>query len=549
MGAIVLCPGFEEFDARVKSEFGYGRHKNVLTSLEFERMLSHNGPPQSCLLRPSDKREPKKIAWINCVGSRDIAGGNNYCSSVCCSFSIKETVLAKERVPAIEPTIFYIDMRTFGKGLEPYWQRAKDEHGIRSVRCRVPAVDEDPETHNLMIRYVNEDDALKEEVFDMVVLSTGFQPSDEIKGFAEKFGIKLNDHGYCETSELSPVETSRPGIFTCGTFSEPKDVSETVIEASSAAADASGLIASQRNDLIEIEEYPPEIDVIGEIPRIGVFICSCGTNIGAHVDIPSVVEYAKTLSNVAYAENNLYTCSKDTRRKIVEKIKEHALTRVIVAAGTPRTHEQLFQRTIREAGLNPHLIEMVNIRDQCSLVHMNEPEKATKKAKDLVRMAAAKAGLLVPVPTIFSDVVRKALVIGGGLAGMISALAIAEQGFEVYLIEKEEILGGNLRHIHYTIENKDIQGYLEAIIKKVDENNLIKVYKNSQVKNIEGYVGNYTTSIDSGSTDIELEHGVIIVATGAKESAPKEYLCGEEVNVITQLGLEKQLAEGKDFDE
>jgi len=442
-----------------------------------------------------------------------------------------------------------MDMRTFAKGNDAYRERAEDEHGVRFVRCRIPEIKEDPTTNTLLISYETEDGDLNQEEFDMVVLSTGFETSDGVKNLAGKLGIRLNEYGFCETSELSPVETTQPAILTCGTFSAPMDIPDTVTQASSAAADASALIASERNNLVEEKEYPSEIDVKGEPPRIGVFICNCGKNIGASVDVPSLVEYAKTLPNVAYVEDNSYTCSKDTRNKMVENIKEQNLNRVIVASGTPRTHETLFQMTIREAGLNPHLIEIVNIRDQCSWVHLNEPAKATEKAKDLVRIAIAKAGLLEPLVTTTRNVIKKGLVIGGGLAGMISALTIASQGYDVFLIEKEDVLGGNLRNIHHTLENENIQDYMKALIDKVEEHPFIKVHKSSQVEKIEGHVGNFVSTVNDGSVQTELEHGIIIVATGAEESRPKEYLFDKDSRVITQLELEKQITEGNDFNQ
>jgi heterodisulfide reductase subunit A len=263
--------------------------------------------------------------------------------------------------------------------------------------------------------------------------------------------------------------------------------------------------------------------------------------------VPKVVKYAKTLPHVAYAEENLYTCSDDTQHKIVEKIKEHKLNRVIVASCTPRTHEPLFQSTIREAGLNPHLFEMANIRDQCSWVHMKEPEKATEKAKQLVKMAVAKATLIEPLQTIEIDVTQKALVIGGGLAGMSSALGIADQGFEVFLVEKEKELGGNLRNIYWTLEDADVQQYMNSIIEKVEKHPKITIYKKARVDNIDGYIGNFETTIKNGSAKLSLKHGVIIVATGAEESKSSEYLYDEDTRVITQLELEKKLVENKSF--
>lgn len=547
VGSVIFAPGYDLFDATVKSEYGYGRFPNVINSLEFERILSASGPYQGHVIRPSDETEPKKIAWIQCVGSRDNGCGNNYCSSVCCTYAIKEAVIAKEHSSDIKPTIFYMDMRTYGKGFERYYNRAEQEQGIEFIRCRVSSVEQDQKTKNLFITYETEDGALKTEEYDMVVLSCGLSAQQSMREISEKIGLDLNEFGFCETKDFDPIETTKEGIFVCGAFSGPKDIPETVIEASGAAAKASNIIASERNKLVEKMTYPPERDVSGEEPRIGLFICHCGINIGAYVDVPAVVEYAKHLPHVAYAEENLYTCSDDTQSKMVEKIKEHDLNRVIVASCTPRTHESLFQETIREAGLNPHLFEMANIRDQCSWVHMKKPDQATEKAKQLVNMAVAKAALIEPLQTIEIDVTQKALVIGGGLAGMMSALGIADQGFDVFLVEKQNHLGGNLRHLHWTLEGNDVSAFMKSVIEKVKDHPKITVYKNATVDKVDGYIGNYETSIKNGSAKLTVEHGVIVVATGAEESRPTEYLYGEDDRVLTQLDLEKKLAEKKSF--
>ncbi|MDO9537799.1 MAG: FAD-dependent oxidoreductase [Thermoplasmata archaeon] len=547
VGSIILAPGFEKFNARLKSEYGYGRHANVITSLEFERVLSASGPFEGHVVRPSDRKEPKKIAWLQCVGSRDQEFGNNYCSSVCCTYAIKEAVIAKEHVSTIEPTIFFIDMRTFGKGFEAYYNRAKDEYGVRFIRCRISEINEDPITKNLLIKYETENGELIAEEFDLAVLSIGLQPTDGVRKLAGKLGVELNKWGFCKTGEFTPVETTRPGIMACGAFSGPKDIPETVMEASGAAAKAGGLISSERFTAVQKREYPPERDVSGEAPRIGVFICHCGINIGAYVDVPSLVDYAKTLPYVVYAEENLYTCSQDTQKKIVEAINEHGLNRVIVSSCTPRTHEPLFQETIREAGLNPHLFEMANIRDQCSWVHMNNNEIATSKAADLIRMAVAKAKLKQPLPLQTVEIIQKGLVIGGGLAGMISALSIAEQGFPVHLVEKEKQLGGNLRNIHFTLDSDDVHSYMNTLINEVENEPLITVHKDARINEVKGFIGNFVTTLGNEAGSTEINSGIIIVATGAEESKPKEYLYGTDERVVTQLGFEKMISDGQDL--
>jgi len=547
VGSIILCPGFDEFESDIKSEYGHDRYENVLTSIEFERVLSASGPYKGHILRPSDGKQPKKVAWIQCVGSRDRGCGNNYCSSVCCTYAIKEAVIAKEHVSTIEPTIFYMDMRTFGKGFEEYYNRAQEEHGVRFIRCRIPEIQEDETTKNLCIRYETEDGTFIEEEFDLVVLSVGFMPKQSVRQLANVLDIQLNEYGFCQTSRFTPVSTSKPGIYVCGSFSGPKDIPETVMEASGAAITATSRIAPARHTLVEKKKYPRERQIVGEDPRIGVFICHCGINIGAYVDVPAVVDYAKTLPGVAHAEENLYTCSQDTQKKIVETIKEHNLNRVIVASCTPRTHEPLFQSTIREAGLNPHLFEMANIRDQCSWAHMGDKPHATEKAKTLVKMAVAKASLIEPLSEITLQVTQKALIIGGGIAGMTAALSIADQGYEVFLVEREQDLGGVAKKIHWTIEQDDVQSYLSTTIKKVMDHENIHVYTKATVQSIEGYIGNYKTTIQNSKTSLEITHGVIIVATGAIESTPKEYLYGKDDRVMTQLEFEHELAESKEF--
>ncbi|MGB3480093.1 MAG: FAD-dependent oxidoreductase [bacterium] len=542
VGSVILSPGFDEYDAKKKSEYGYARYKNVITSIEFERILSASGPFQGHVLRPGDKKEPKRIAFIQCVGSRDPQAGQGYCSSVCCTYAIKEAIIAKEHAKhGLNTTIFFMDIRTFGKGFESYYERAKNEYGVRFIRAGISKIDEDSETRDLIVHYESEAGEIKQEEFDMVILSVGLVPKDGTAQLTKRLRVNLNEYGFCRTSEFMPVDTIRDGIYVCGAFAGPKDIPETVTQASGAAAKAMGLLASARNTLITKKEYPPELDVSNQEPRIGVFICHCGINIGGYVDVPHVVEYTKTLPDVIYAEDNLYTCSQDTQKRIVEMIKEHKLNRVVVASCTPRTHEALFRETIREAGLNPYLFEMANIRDQCSWIHMNEPEEATEKAKDLVRMAVAKTRLLMPLKRVEIDVVQKALVIGGGIAGMVASLSLAEQGFEVFLAEKEKELGGNLNHIYYTIEGRDVQRFLRRTIGKIKNNRLIKVFTDTNIESISGYIGNYETEIIGAKE--KLKHGVVIVATGAQEYKPTEYLYGKDKRVITQRELEELFEE------
>ena len=550
VGSIILAPGFDEFEPSVRNEYGYGRFTNVVSSIEFERILSASGPYKGHVLRPGDGDIPKNIAFVQCVGSRDSKCENEYCSSVCCMYSIKEAVIAKEHQRDIEPTIFFMDMRAYGKDFDKYYERAQNEYGVRFVRSRVASVNAG-DNGNLLVKYETEDGKARTEDFDLVVLSVGFEPPKDADVLASDLGIELNEYGFCKTDDFYPVATTRPGVFVCGAFSGPKDIPETVTQASAAACKAGDLLADVRGTLVQKKEYPEEINVEGERPRVGVFVCHCGINIGGYVDVPSVVEYAESLPYVTYAERNLYTCSQDTQEKIKEKIEEHKLNRVIVCSCSPRTHEPLFQETIREAGLNRYLFEMANIRDQCSWVHMFEPEKATEKAKDLVRMAVAKSARLQPLQRYPLDVTRSALVIGGGLAGMVSSLSFAAQGIETHLVEREEELGGNMRHIYSTLDGKDVQAHLRELIDSVNQNELIHVYKGSDIKEISGYVGNFQTTVQSQDGSVEsrsprreetFQHGVILVATGGVEYLPDEYLYGQDPRVVTQSQLEEKLA-------
>jgi len=541
VGSIILSPGYDQFDANRKVEYGYWQYPNVITALEFERILNASGPYEGKVLRPSDKVQPRKIAFIQCFGSRDAK--RDYCSSICCMYATKEAIIAKEHTSEdLECHVYYMDMRAFGKGFEEYYERAK-ELGVKYIRCRPSSIGE-VSGNNLNIEYVNEEGKALDEEYDLVVLSTGLEPPKSVKELSEKLGIKLNKEGFCWTEPSRPIESNREGIFVCGPFTGPKDIPETVMQASGAASEVLSLLSDVRGSLITPKEYPPERDVAGEDPRIGVFICHCGTNIAGVVDVPDLVEYTKTLPNVVYAENNLYTCSNDTQEKIKELIEEHNLNRVVVASCTPRTHEPLFRNTIREAGLNPYLFEMANIRDQCSWVHMREHEKATAKAKDLVRMAVAKTRLVESLYSKSMPVTSGALVIGGGMSGMSAAFNLAEQGSEVNLVEREPELGGNFRHVRYLLGGYQPREILEETIRKVEDHPKIKVWKASRITEIEGFIGNFKTKIAQNGAETEIEHGVVIVASGAKERAPDEYMYGSDERVITQRDLEGKLAEG-----
>ena len=548
VGSIILALGYETFNPQLQSEYGYKKFSNVVTSLEFERIMSASGPYYGEIRRPSDKKSPKRIAWIQCVGSRDTTVGNTYCSSVCCMYATKQVILSKEHDSELEATVFHNDIRAFGKGFEQYYERAKNTPGVRFMWSKVSIVRELPETKNVVIRYRVNGAETKEEEFDLVVLSVGLTSSPGIRELANNLSIELDPYGFCKSYPLSPIATSRPGVYVSGVFHAPMDIPDSVTMASGAAALSSQLLSEKRGTLIEEKKYPPERDVSAEPPRIGVFICRCGTNVARAVDVPRVVRYTEGLEDVAYVEESIFACSIDATNHIRETITEKGLNRVVVAACTPRTHEPVFQETLREAGLNRYLLEFANIREQCSWVHAKDRGAATVKAQELVRMAVAKARLLGPLEQMPMEVNHAVLVVGGGISGMVSALSLAEQGFEVHLVERSEALGGVARKIYYTLEKEDVQAYLQELIRKVYRNPLIHVYTKANIAETAGYVGNFITKISAGPRKVvkEITHGVTIIATGAEELKPTEYLYGEDSRVLTLLDLEAEVAQGSE---
>ena len=544
VGAVVLTPGFEAFDARRRGEFGFGFAPNVLTNLQFERLLSASGPTGGHVLRPSDGRPPGRLAFVQCVGSRDRGCDNDYCSSVCCMAATKEAILAKEHVPDLDVTVFFLDLRAFGKDFDRYCERARKQLGVRYLRSFISRTYEMPGTRNLRVVYANPELKQAEEEFDMIVLSLGLEPSATLVDQAERLRIVLNRWGFAQTGELQPLDTSRPGVFVGGAFQEPKDIPDTVMQASAAAARAMALLAPSRGTLVRTKTYPPQRDISDEPPRVGVFICHCGSNIASVVDVGEVVTRTRELPDVVIAESNTYTCADDTQRLIKERIVEHRLNRVVVASCTPRTHEPIFRDTLRDAGLNPYLLEMANIRDQCSWVHSGQPGMATEKAADLVRMAVARAAQLLPVEEDTMPVNNSALVVGGGVAGMTAALALADQGFPVHLVEKTGELGGTVRQLHRTLDGQDVRNFLDGTIDRVRSHKRIKIFLDTRVEKVGGHVGGFTSALATEGGLVTIKHGVVVVATGATERKPHSYGYGRSDRVMTQLELTDRLGRG-----
>ncbi len=560
-GSVIFSPGFKPFDPSRFDNYQYANYPNVVTSMEFERILSATGPTMGHVttfpklpLNPKKKKDkllaekrkdPKKIAWFQCVGSRDINKCDNaYCSSVCCMYAVKEAIIAKEHAGGdLECSIFFMDMRTPGKEFEKYYQNAKDKHGINFIRSRVHSVTEDRETHDLNVRYADELGQIVEDTYDMIVLSVGLEITPETRALADKLGIDITANGFAKTNSFEPVSTSRDGIYVSGVFNNPKDIPESVLDASAAASAAGDALSTARDTLTKAIEKIEEINVVGERPRIGAFICDCGSNIKGVVDCAAVTEYAKTLPYVEFADESMYACSQDAQSKMVEYIKEKNLNRIVIAACTPKTHEPLFQETLANAGLNKYLFEMTNIRNHNSWVHKNNPEIATQKAKDLLRMAVAKAALAEPLKEEKINVNDTVLVIGGGIAGMTSAKSLASQGYQVHIIEKKEQLGGEASKLFKTAQGEDVSDGLGKLIADVKGNENITVHCNTTLESVDGFVGNFKSDLKTNDESFKLEYGVAVLATGAKGWTPDEYQYGTDDRIITTLDLDKMFKE------
>lgn len=541
VGGIILAPGYQTYRAEYSEEYGFGRYPNVLTSIQFERLLSASGPTLGNIKRPSDGKLPKSIAFIQCVGSRD--QDHDYCSSICCMAATKEAVIAKEHHPDLDIHVFMMDLRAYSKGYWDYFIRARDQYGIQYHRCRISEVSENPHSKNLILQYPpqsNEPLEISQAEFDMVVLSVGMEISEDVKVLGRQMGIDLNEYGFCHTVRFNPIETNLPGIYAVGPFRGPKDIPESVIEASGAAGAVGTFLSEARFTQTTVHEFPTERDIQCEPPRVGVFVCHCGSNIGGYLDVPEVTEYAASLPLVAHAESNLYACSQDSIKHITKTVEEEKLNRVVVASCTPLTHQPLFQDSIREAGLNPYLFEMANIRNQCSWVHSTDKVEATEKAKELVRMSVAKVMKHTAQSTIDVPVEKTGLVVGGGAAGMTAALTLADHGFPVHLVERESELGGQLRHVHTPLNGKNPQSILKDLINKTVSHTNITTHLNTQVLGTHGFKGNFSSQIkvESGHTKT-INHGATILATGGLEYQGKDYGFGSDPRIITQQAFEE----------
>ncbi|MGB9629708.1 MAG: FAD-dependent oxidoreductase, partial [Thermodesulfobacteriota bacterium] len=510
VGAIILGFGFEPFWAQRKGEYGFGRYTNVLTSIQFERMLSTSSPTQGLPIRNSDRKEMKRIAFIQCVGSRDPSCGQDHCSTICCMYATKQAMIAKDRSPGLEVDIFYMDIRPMGKDYERYYEKAKNEYGVRYIRSAISSIKELQQTKNLLITYVKEDGTFEEKEFNAVILSVGFTPPQPIKELAEKIGLRLNPQGFCQTEEFKPAQTSVEGIFVGGAFRNPRDIPETVVEGSSAAAMAASFLSSSRQPAPE-KQYPAEGALGEEIPKIGVFLCHCGEELKKTLSFFDLLLETKLLREVVHVEEVGLACLPDDLGLIKRRIGEHGLNRLVIAGCSLREIRRVMEEMAKGMGFNPYLIEYANLREQCVFVHPDQPKQATEKAMALIKMAVERARRIQPIKKQRVKVVPKGLVVGGGLAGMTASLQLAQQGFEVYLLEKEGELGGNLRESFYTLKGSNPQDLLNALVTQIENHASIHLFLESEVVGFEKLDGHYRTKIRHQGEEKVLDHGVLIL--------------------------------------
>ncbi len=550
VGAIILALGFKIYDSSELQELGYERYPNVVQAMQYERLASRSGPTEGIVTRPSDGKQPSSIAWLQCIGSRD--KNNPFCSSICCMYATKEAILAKQRLGEdVDCSVFIMDERAFNKEYSAYFSKAREKHGIEYNHCRVSEIKEDSQTGDLILRYATPNGQLLEKRFEMVVLATGLQPPESARYLADNLGIELNQYGFCQTDKFTPLQTTRPGVFVCGGFSSPKEIAETIIDASGAAAEVMRLLNdrlnthqfTRENPFLAAEGLPPERDVSEEEPRVAVFACTCGETISEVIDIPGLLHNASHMPNVVSVDMIEYSCFPEVQGQIAQRIQDQNINRVVIAACSNRTHESLFQRTVRMAGLNPYLLEVVNLREQCSFVHHEQIPLANRKAAEMVRLAVGRVVAAKPVTKQKHTCLPSALIIGGGVSGMTSALAIADSGYDVHLVERSESLGGNLRNLYYVAEGYNPQRLLRDLINRVRAHTRIIVHTRTEVVAHSGHVGHFVSELrtrrNGHSDSIQVEHGVTIVATGAQETRQHSLL--EFPQVITQQELEAKI--------
>jgi heterodisulfide reductase subunit A2 len=540
IGSVIVATGYDLFEPlEMRKEYGYGKYPNVVTAMQLERLLSSFGPTEGKIKRPSDAQSPKSIAWIQCVGSRSKQFGMPYCSRVCCMYATKEASIAKESDPDLDMSIFYMDLRAYGKDFQQYYDKAR-KLGVDYIRSRPSSVFQN-EDKSITIRYLDTHTReLKEKTVDLLVLSTAIMPSADNKNLARVLDIGVDENGFFQSEDIltEPTNSTRKGVFLAGCNQGPKDIPDSVAMGSGASAKAM-LPIIERDQVIPA---PPaaQKDVKGEKPRIGVFVCHCGKNIEGYLDTKEVSDYVGDLPNVCYSTDVMFACSEDTQKDLREQVEKHNLNRVIVAACSPITHGALFQDTLVEAGLNKYLFEFANIRQHCSWVHSHDREKATQKAKDLVRMSIAKSRLLEPLSQEEVDVLPGVLIIGGGLAGMRAALSLADMKIKSYILEKQPELGGTMRHLHSLFPSDvSARDIIDPLIKRIGESEYITVFPESNIDTLGGFIGNFSATINTLEGPKDLEFGTVIIASGFNEMDMNGlYAYGLSPKIMTQMELE-----------
>jgi heterodisulfide reductase subunit A len=560
VGAVVLCGGTAFFKpAEGKDTLGYGMYPNVVTSLEFERILSGTGPCQGQPLRPLDGKPIRKIAWLQCVGSRDLQKDADFCSNICCMVAIKEAMLAKEKIHAeLDTTIFYMDMRTFGKTFQRYREQAETLHGVSFERARVHSVTPDAASGDMMIRSVDISGKTTESRFDLVVLTVGQRPAAGTSELAELMGLELNPWGFWQTEAFSLTKTQRDGIFLGGSFAGLKDISDSVTQASAAALAASRAIHSSGGGLAL--EPPPATPVAAqtrEIPRIAAIVCTCNGRFAERVDTSKIVHELKANPQVEQIEFVDQTCTADGWEHLAELVASNRPNRLLIGTCLPHMVKRKLPELAKQVKLDPALIEVVDTNLDCgfqsagAMVREGRPDtnstiedSATGILLSTLRTGIAKLRWLDPGPVSTIPIHQKALVIGGGIAGMKAALAIADHGFEVDLVEQAEKLGGNLTWLEHTLEGHSISTLLEETGLAVERHPKIRVHLQSQVVGSVGQVGRFLTTLTDPQDSLQnLEHGVTILATGGKEAPTAAYGHGTHSAILTQKELEQQLGD------
>jgi heterodisulfide reductase subunit A len=548
VGAVVLAAGFGSCDpATGKNTYGYREYPNVVSSIEFERLISGTGPNKGRLVRPSDGKEIRRIAWLQCVGSRDLHAGADYCSSVCCMFSIKEALLAKERSnDGVEASIFYMDMRTFGKGYQRYRDRAEREYGVQFKRSRVHSVEPAGAGGDLRLAYTDLNGVEHEETFDLVVLATGQRPSEATKELAEMTGVDLNPWGFCKGQGVSLSQTNQQGVLVAGSFGGLHDISDSVIQASSAALQASSLIHAKGGGLAEVPDGQAEYrDVSMEPPQTMVAICTCNGALTEAARLQEVEAALGTLPGVSGVHLTEHLCTQEGWKAFEEAAVESGANRLLLGACLPYVYTRKLRELGEKVGLSPALMEVVDIRTPAFPQREFDQTQVTRDVMATLAMGVARAKGMDPATGSLTAIVQKALVVGGGIAGMTAALAIADHGFEVFLVEREEALGGNLRFLHRLLDGQSPQEFLEKTKARVEKHPNIRVYTNAKLVHSQGRVGHFLTTIERGDDVGEnITHGVTVLATGGREAATKAYCYGQSEAIITQRQLEIGLHDG-----